>query len=210
MDENSRNATYTFPVKELQQRHGISRFVVYERLMTLHIKAIKRGNKCYISPEQVQLMDDLCNYLKNKGTKNEFVQQCIASGRIALPQTEAIVMQAEIEVVEAELIDVHQANEVPVPPAFNTQYRIESLKAQKKAGEDEEDLQQVDEKAQYSAAKSEIAHETLTLTCRTKKNFTVSKVKEKVEQHKRRCKEPRSFETMAAGHDDFLSQKLAL
>lgn len=68
-----------FGVQELCDRYGIkSRKSLYSRLDGLSIALAKDGNKSYATDEQVKLLDQQHEHLKNGGTLKNFVPTAIA------------------------------------------------------------------------------------------------------------------------------------
>jgi len=63
----------SLPVASLQQRYGISRSVLYERINALQISSEKRGNKAYVNAEQIELLDNLHAFLQNGGSTADFL-----------------------------------------------------------------------------------------------------------------------------------------
>ncbi|MEO0804263.1 MAG: hypothetical protein AAFY57_18620 [Cyanobacteria bacterium J06642_2] len=64
----------SIPVKDLEERYDISRSVLYVRLKALAIATEKVGNRAYISPDQLQQLDDLHAHMGQGGTAAEFVK----------------------------------------------------------------------------------------------------------------------------------------
>jgi len=64
-----------FPVKNLPNRYGINRSVLYTRIEKLDIKTTKEGNKSYIDGEALKRLDKLDKHLKNGGTTSQFLDQ---------------------------------------------------------------------------------------------------------------------------------------
>ena len=63
----------SLPVASLQERYGISRSVLYERINALQISSEKRGNKAYVNAEQIQLLDNLHAFLQGGGSTADFL-----------------------------------------------------------------------------------------------------------------------------------------
>lgn len=61
-------------MKDLEERYGISRSVLYVRLKALAIATEKVGNRAYISREQLQQLDDLHAHIGEGGTVAEFIR----------------------------------------------------------------------------------------------------------------------------------------
>ena len=64
-----------FPVSQLQSRFNIGKQAVYNRLDALKIKPFKEGNRSYLKPEQLELLDKLHEYVTHGGTMAEFKSQ---------------------------------------------------------------------------------------------------------------------------------------
>ena len=64
-----------FPVSQLQSRFNIGKQAVYNRLDALDIKPFKEGNRSYLKPEQLELLDKLHEYVTQGGTMAEFKSQ---------------------------------------------------------------------------------------------------------------------------------------
>lgn len=64
-----------FPVSQLQSRFNIGKQAVYNRLDALNIKPLKEGNRSYLKPEQLELLDQLHEYITQGGTMAEFKSQ---------------------------------------------------------------------------------------------------------------------------------------
>ncbi|MEO0852247.1 MAG: hypothetical protein AAFY15_01915 [Cyanobacteria bacterium J06648_11] len=66
--------TDSIPMKDLEERYGISRSVLYVRLRALAIATEKVGNRAYISQEQLQQLDDLHAHIGAGGTVAAFIR----------------------------------------------------------------------------------------------------------------------------------------
>ncbi len=61
-------------IQQLCERYGLkTRQSIYERINQLGITLAKKGNKSYATPEQVELLDQLNEYMKVGGTLKTFV-----------------------------------------------------------------------------------------------------------------------------------------
>jgi len=60
------------PVNQLPERYDLVRSAVYTRMGALGIVPDKVGNKAYLNSEQIQLMDDLHQFIQRGGTIPEF------------------------------------------------------------------------------------------------------------------------------------------
>ncbi|MEO0456290.1 MAG: hypothetical protein AAF152_06850 [Cyanobacteria bacterium P01_A01_bin.114] len=62
-----------FPVNQLQARYGgLARSAVYKRLDDLGIKPLRIGNRAFINGQELQLMDDLHQFIQRGGSAAEF------------------------------------------------------------------------------------------------------------------------------------------
>ena len=61
-----------YPVSELQERYGIGKQAVYNRLEALKIKPLKQGNRSYINSEQLEVLDRLDEHIASGGTMADF------------------------------------------------------------------------------------------------------------------------------------------
>lgn len=210
MSENSQK----FPTSKLQERYGTARSRIYSRLDALHIKPARqgKGNKTYITSDQLQLMDELHAHLKAGGKIDEFVQQCQASGRIVIPEkpkekpsTEtAIVHQAEVQMTASQ----HQAeaHETTSSSETNIQDQIENLEVQKRKRVRLKDIQEVNEHAQRRAFDKAATEEMLTMYYSATEEFTIPGLKEQLEQHRAECKQAKKKGMAAYEVKDFLSE----
>ena len=73
------------PVNQLPVRYSISKPALYARLNALEIQPLRFGRKSYVSAQQLQLLDSLDQYLKQKGaTVEEFLEKI---GRVRQEQS---------------------------------------------------------------------------------------------------------------------------
>jgi hypothetical protein len=54
---------FDFPIKELPDRYSIARSAVYVRMKRLNITPHTQGNRSYINASQLELLDDLHDFL---------------------------------------------------------------------------------------------------------------------------------------------------
>ena len=59
----------------LQSRYGIGRTAVYTRIQTLQIEPIRKGNKAFVTSEQLKLLDELHEYLKLGNSMSEALEK---------------------------------------------------------------------------------------------------------------------------------------
>ncbi|MBD3882615.1 hypothetical protein IFO70_12665 [Phormidium tenue FACHB-886] len=71
----SRGEIDRLPVNQLTQRYGLVRSAVYTRLDALGIKPERIGNKSYVNSQQLQLLDDLHQFIQAGGTTAEFLER---------------------------------------------------------------------------------------------------------------------------------------
>lgn len=193
---------------ELLERYKVVRSVIYVRLSDLRIKPQRRGNRSYISDEQLQLMDDLDAYLKNGGKTDEFVQQCIEQGRIVPTQTEALVTQTQArEMTASQPQSLATTDEVVIDTEASGQDMIAELQAQKSEKLQNSDIQEVDERAQQRAFAKVVAEETLVTLYEATEGFTIPGMTEELEEHRAACRQTRAKRTTNV--NDFLSKSLA-
>ncbi|MEP0913080.1 hypothetical protein NDI45_19395 [Leptolyngbya sp. GB1-A1] len=89
------------PVSQLPDRYGISRSVLYTRINALKIKPEQRGNKSYVSREQLDLLDRLHNHIQQGGSTAEF----LASAGLSDEQTGQTVGQSDEQTGQLALSD---------------------------------------------------------------------------------------------------------
>lgn len=207
-----------FPTSKLQERYGTARSAIYSRLNALRIKPARqdKGNKTYITNDQLQLMDDLNAHMKDGGKIEEFVQQCITDGRIVVlekpavePTTEtAIVRQTETQMTASQHQVEAQATtfETEISPEANIQDKIENLQVQKRKRVRLKDIQEVNEHAQRRAFSKAVTEETLTMFYEATEEFTIPGLKEQLEQHRAACRQARVKGMAAYDVNDFLSE----
>jgi hypothetical protein len=218
-----------FLVDDLRSKYGIEKSSFYGKLDALGIVQFKKRGKAYITPEDLQLLDDLDIYLKEKkGSTNDFVQECIESGRIDASSIKSKKTRRSTSSAEAELPPMQESSEIvlaPQPPetvvasqlplsenseelrfAVPPLSTIEQLDAQKQVRISQEDLAEADERSQYRAATKVVAEDVLTQMYEITEEFTVPGLKEQVEEHRRKLKQSRSNQRFIDAGNDFLSQ----
>ncbi len=218
MSENSEK----FPTSKLQERYGITRSAIYSRLDALHIKPARqgKGNKTYITSDQLQLMDDLNAHMKGGGKIEEFVQQCITDGRIVVlekPAEEstisetAIVRHTETQTTASQHqeTDLATTKKTAINPEARRQNKIENLQAQKGERVRFSDIQEVNERAQKRAFDKAVAEEELVLIYEATEEFA-PELKEQLEQHRAACRQARKKRMEAYDVNDFLSQAIQM
>lgn len=196
----------TFQTNKLPERYGIARSVVYTRLEALRIKPDRLGNKSYINTDHLALMDDLNAHLKAGGKTEEFVQQCLESGRIA--QATAIVAHQSHE---CDTLPPSQptAKKTAIDLEVSRHESVENLQARKGERTQLADIQEVNERAQRRAFSKAVAEETLTLIYEATEEF-IPELKEQLEQHREKCRQAKAKRTAAHDVNDFLAKSIKL
>jgi len=59
----SQTELFDFPIKQLPERYGLARSAVYVRMKRLNITPHTQGNRSYINANQLDLLDDLHDFL---------------------------------------------------------------------------------------------------------------------------------------------------
>ena len=59
----------------LQSRYGIGRTAVYTRIQALQIEPLRKGNKAFVTSEQLKLLDELHEYLKLGNSMSEALEK---------------------------------------------------------------------------------------------------------------------------------------
>ncbi|HEY9649212.1 MAG TPA: hypothetical protein V6C95_01010 [Coleofasciculaceae cyanobacterium] len=59
----SQTELFDFPIKQLPERYGIARSAVYVRMKRLNVTPHTQGNRSYINASQLNLLDDLHDFL---------------------------------------------------------------------------------------------------------------------------------------------------
>jgi len=60
---------FDYPIKQLPDRYGIARSAVYVRMKRLNIVPHTQGNRSYINASQLDLMDDLHDFLTEDSSR---------------------------------------------------------------------------------------------------------------------------------------------
>ena len=215
MNENTLVST-----TQLQKRYGITKATVYRMLRALSIKPMRKGNKSYLTADQLQLADDLNAYMKSSGTMEEFVQQCQASGKIVAlekpalvePTTEtAIVHHNEVQITALQHQEAAQATtkETALNSRATRQDKIENLQVQKRKQTRLKDIQEVNERAQKRAFDKAMLEEELLLIYEATEEFG-PELKEQLAQHRAACNQARVKAMAAYDVDDFLSEAIQM
>lgn len=72
MSDSASNLTNMSPVADLPARYGLGRAALYNRLNYLQLKPEKIGNKAYVNENQLQILDELNEYIEQRGTMEGF------------------------------------------------------------------------------------------------------------------------------------------
>ncbi|MBD3885505.1 hypothetical protein IFO70_27685 [Phormidium tenue FACHB-886] len=64
-----------FPVNQLMQRYQIVKSGVYNRMRGLGIHPFRVAGKAYLTLEQLQLLDELHQFIQSKGTLAQFLER---------------------------------------------------------------------------------------------------------------------------------------
>lgn len=64
-----------FPVKDLPNRYGIGRTILYERINALSLTLERVSNRAYVDEEGLRLLDLLDAHIKNGGVTSEFLRE---------------------------------------------------------------------------------------------------------------------------------------
>ncbi|MBD3886921.1 hypothetical protein IFO70_35415 [Phormidium tenue FACHB-886] len=76
-----------FPVSQLMQRYQLAKSGIYKRIKGLGILSFRVAGKAYITLEQLQLLDELHQFIQEKGTLAEFVERRQIVSADAIPPT---------------------------------------------------------------------------------------------------------------------------
>lgn len=92
-------------IYQLQQKYGIGRGPLYERMKHLKITTYKENGKAYLYPEQIAHMDGLHEHIKENGRMEGY----------AVPAPSGPVEQVEEEPLEAAALVVAETQQLAVP-----------------------------------------------------------------------------------------------
>ena len=220
-----------FLVSELSSRYKRGKSNMYEKMAALGIEPFRKGRSSYITPEDLELMDELHVHLTEKGGEiKDFVQACIESGRIVQKpiklkpepkleqpeesQSEAIVLHEQlpstvVESKETEYLTVNQPDSEN-SSLSNEYVTIAELREQKQQNIDTQDLLEVNLQSQERAFKKAIALESMTLIYESTENFTIPGLKEQLAEHRQACDRARIGKGSGERINDFLSQARAV
>lgn len=65
----SKAELFDYPIKQLQDRYSIARSAVYVRMKRLNIAPHTQGNRSYLDASQLELMDDLHDFLTEDSSR---------------------------------------------------------------------------------------------------------------------------------------------
>lgn len=195
MTENCKTATGKFLTSKLSQRYGIIRSVVDQRLEALCIKPIGVGNKSYITPDELQLMDDLDDHLEAGGKTEEFVSEGIEAGSSLQPVAPSTANESAIVHSSPEAAAIARSSEYS-GAARNVKIEASASaveliieQSQKASTLEAEDIAEVDKRSQQRAYAMATAEDTLTAAYLATENFTIPGMKEQLERHRRACRQ---------------------
>ncbi len=66
----SQTELFDYPIRELPERYGIARSAVYVRMKRLNITPHTQGNRSYINANQLELLDNLHDFLAEDSGRN--------------------------------------------------------------------------------------------------------------------------------------------
>jgi predicted DNA-binding protein YlxM (UPF0122 family) len=66
----SQTELFDYPIRELPERYGIARSAIYVRMKRLNITPHTQGNRSYINANQLELLDDLHDFLAEDSGRN--------------------------------------------------------------------------------------------------------------------------------------------
>lgn len=213
MTENFENTICKFPTSELPKRYGVVRSVVYQRMDALYIKPTRIGNKSYVLPDELLLLDDLNAHLKAGGKTEEFVSVCVETGSIVQPvaplatnESALVQSSSETQVTLGEADNYSEAINVEVETNSSRGDRLGNLAEDRSRAAEAEDFAELDRRAQQRALAIATAEDTLTVAYRATENFTIPGMKEKLERNRRACNQAMNRGTVNG--EDFLSRAL--
>jgi hypothetical protein len=90
----SQTELFDFPIKELPERYSLARSAVYVRMKRLNITPHTQGNRSYINASELDLLDDLHDFLcEDSGrTIDDFLRglSAVELTPQALPSTQSL------------------------------------------------------------------------------------------------------------------------
>jgi hypothetical protein len=97
-------------IQELCERYGLkTRQSIYERINQLGITLAKKGNKSYATPEQVELLDQLNEYMGAGGTLKTFVPTIVTTPEI---DTVSVEVDSYLDTVSPEINSLLEPSQV--------------------------------------------------------------------------------------------------
>lgn len=228
--QKTENESKKFPFSELQERYGINRTEVSNRLKALNIKPERCRNKSYITLEELHLMDDLDAHLKAGGTTSEFVHKGVATGQNLVPggetnlahdntepEDETIYVEQSLREIVGEKADSAGAEELPkIDEAERSVCTGNSQASHAAVTEEaissnisnqiEQDITELDTQAQYIAAHRVIYRNAAAAYYEATEEFTIPGFKQQVERSKQyAAKFTKKFEELYS-LENFLSR----
>lgn len=117
----------SLPVASLPDRYGIARSVLYNRLTDLKIETEKRGNKAYVSADQLQLLDELHQHIQAGSNTAEFLASHGLTNRQTGLSGEQSVGQLAVMEPSALMAALMSAFSVVQPPQSDSLTNLERL-----------------------------------------------------------------------------------
>lgn len=205
------------PFTQVCQNIGISRETGYKRMEFLYIKPWKVKGKSLLDSVQMGHMNGLHEYYKEQGKLDGYpVPERTGPWEEEPEPTPSPTQSTLTEVPQSSALTTTDSS-IPALPEepeeeslsleFSGQELIENLMVEKAANQENADLEEIDDEAQFRAAKRIMAGETLTLLYESTENFTKPGLKNTVDTHRARCHAARK--QGKRGMQDFLSQKLS-
>jgi len=68
---------FDYPIRELPERYGIARSAVYVRMKRLNITPHTQGNRSYINASQLELLDNLHDFLAENSGRTKLLRSLI-------------------------------------------------------------------------------------------------------------------------------------
>jgi hypothetical protein len=98
----SQTELFDFPIKQLPERYGLARSAVYVRMKRLNITPHTQGNRSYINANQLDLLDDLHDFLceDSSRTIDDFLKN-LSAVRIRRTQNR---ISANVSVASAAIV----------------------------------------------------------------------------------------------------------
>lgn len=196
---------------------GISRETGYKRMEFLKIKPWKVKGKSLLDAVQVDHMNGLHEYYKQQGKLDGYpVPERTGPWEEEAELTPAPAQSTPTEVSQNSALTTtdssipalrEEPEEESLSLEFSGQELIENLMLERAVNQENADLEEIDDEAQFRAAKRIMAGETLTLLYESTENFTKPGLKNTVDTHRARCNAARK--KGKRGVEGFLKQKVS-